>query len=284
MRCVTKLNTDFSFRLFAQITYLASDDDTQHSAAANNMSWDPELTTFLPYEPETLFDDGPEDVLKSYVVNPPFRGPQSGFSHEYFNVHDYQTSPLDSASSAHYGGALSDAIGSWPQRFLHVPTMTSYEWTSGNIYGDHIAPRYNAISYTWGRFDLEYAPDGCNKTVLRKTKSIKIEGTTWTANIPRIDPRHFRVADLQNVIARTLDLCEMKDIELVWLDIACIDQRNGPQKAMEIGRQADIFKGAENVYIWLTRLNTLSLSKVLNCLCDGASKSLHVLPSNLLDK
>ena len=47
----------------------------------------------MPYEPETLFDDGPEDVLKSYLVNPPFHGPQSGFSHEYSDIHDYETPP-----------------------------------------------------------------------------------------------------------------------------------------------------------------------------------------------
>ena len=248
------------------------------------MSWDPGFTTPLPFEPETLFDDGPEDVLKSYLVNPPFRGPQSGFSHEYFDVHNYEASSQHSANPNHRGDALSETIGSWPQRLLHVPTMTSYEWTSGNIYGDHVAPRYNAISYTWGRFDLDYSPDGCNKTIMRRTKSIKIEGTTWAANIPRIDPQHFRVAEFHNIIARTLDLCKSKDVHFVWLDIACIDQRNGPQKAVEIGRQADIFKGAENVFIWLTRLSTSIMKDILNCLHDAASKSLINFPSRLVDE
>ena len=248
------------------------------------MSWNPEIMMpDMPYEPETLFDDSSEDVLESYLFNPPFRGPQSGFSHEYFDVHDYETSSHHSQNSDHAGGAaLDNAIGSWPQRLLHVPTMTSHEWTSGNIYGNHVAPRYNAISYTWGRFDLDYAPDGCNKTILRRTTSIKIEGTAWAANIPRIDPRHFRVHDFQNVIARTLDLCEYKDVEFVWLDIACIDQRNGPQKAAEIGRQADIFKGAENVFIWLTRLSTVRMEEILKCLHDSACMSINIFSSNSL--
>ena len=249
------------------------------------MPWDHDLMmSDMSYEPEAVFEDGPEDVLKSYLVNPPFNGPRSGSSHEYFDVHDYESSPEHSENSNQHGFALPDAIGSWPQRLLHVPTMTSHEWTSGNIYGDHVAPRYNAISYTWGRFDLLYAPDGCNKTVLRRTTSIKIEGTTWAANIPRIDPQHFRVVDFQNVIARSLDLCEPNDVEFVWLDIACIDQRNGPQKAAEIGRQADIFKGAQNVFIWLTRLSTFGMKEILNCLHGGASKSTNILPSKSLNE
>ncbi|KAL8785650.1 MAG: hypothetical protein Q9195_008547 [Heterodermia aff. obscurata] len=237
------------------------------------MSWDPEIMMpDMPHEPETLFDDGPEVVLRSYLVNPPYGGPVSGFSHEYFDVHDYETTPQHSQNPGHHGTPLGNAMGSWPQRLLHAPTMTSHECTPGNVYANHLAPRYNAISYTWGRFDLDYAPQGCNKAVLRKTTSIKVEGTTWASNIPRIDPKHFRVVDFENVIARTLDMCDPKDVEFVWLDIACIDQKDGPQKAAEIGRQADIFKGAQNVFIWLTRLSTCGMKEILHCLHDGASK------------
>ena len=176
------------------------------------------------------------------MVNLPFHGPQSGFSHEYFDIHDYEKPPQHSKNLNRHGGPLSDAIGSWPQRLLHVPTMTFHEWTSGNICGDHVALRHKAISYTWGRFDLDHAPGGYNKTILRRTTSIKIEGTAWAANIPRIDPQHFRVVEFHNLIARTFELCEPKDVEVIWLDITCIDQRNGPQKAAEIGRQEQCWK------------------------------------------
>lgn len=45
-----------------------------------------------------------------------------------------------------------DALGDWPRRLLHVPTMTSFEWAPGNYYGSTQEPSYNATSYTWGRW------------------------------------------------------------------------------------------------------------------------------------
>ena len=251
----------FASYLFAHIVHLTPADGTRHPVAVNTMSWDPEIMMpDMPYEPETLFEDGPEDVLKSYLVNPPFHGPQSGFSHEYFDIHDYEKPPQHSENSNHHGDPLSDAISSWPQRLLHVPTITSHEWTSGSIYGDHVAPRYNAISYTWGRFNLDHAPGGCNKTILRRTTSIKIGGTAWAASIPRIDPHHFRVVEFHNVIARTLELFDPKDVEFVWLDIACIDQRNGPQKAAKIGRQEQCW----TPYSWIPGLPHCGLFRRLS--------------------
>lgn len=237
----------------------------------------------LSHYSEGLFDEGPEYDLKSFLVNTPSYGPRSGFEHDYPNRMDSGTGPQKNELSDKFGGLSSHAIGSWPQRLLHVPTMTSYEWTTGNIYGNHVAPKYNAISYTWGRFDIDLAPGKSDKMTLRKTKSIKIGGIPWAANIPRIDPDHFRVTEFQNVIARTLNLCDSDGIEFVWLDIACIDQRNGPQKAAEIGRQAAIFKGAKNVFIWLTRLDSSGLKEILGCLQDSSGKSVDTLTPESLD-
>jgi hypothetical protein len=41
----------------------------------------------------------------------------------------------------------------WPQRLLHIPTMTSYEKESGDIYCQTQRPDYNILSYTWGRWE-----------------------------------------------------------------------------------------------------------------------------------
>ncbi|KAL0780531.1 hypothetical protein CaCOL14_001866 [Colletotrichum acutatum] len=45
-------------------------------------------------------------------------------------------------------------------------------------------------------------------------------------------------------------------IHHVWLDVACIDQTRGStEMALEVGRQAKIFKGATHTFAWLTTLS-----------------------------
>ncbi|KAF2252745.1 hypothetical protein BU26DRAFT_560101 [Trematosphaeria pertusa] len=63
---------------------------------------------------------------------------------------------------------------------------------------------------------------------------------------------------LRNVIHAAATLCpekEMRPVDFIWLDIACIDQRESePRSAAEVGRQAAIFKGAQTVFIWMTTM------------------------------
>jgi hypothetical protein len=163
-------------------------------------------------------------------------------------------------------------------------------------------PKYNAISYTWGRWQLK---DGEKPHV----KALDVKGTPW--EIPRIDPgKHFSVEQFRQVVLRATDsehLLEVNEIEVsksvgflpppadtrkqldkvdfIWLDVACIDQRFGSNSMEELGRQAKIFKGARSVYIWLSsqkvvELQTLlgelgKLVEKLNCL----SGSHHLLRS-----
>ena len=175
-------------------------------------------------------------------------------------------------------------LGTWPRRLLHVSTLTSCEWAEGNIYKGVKEPRYVAISYTWGRWVLR---PGEKPGV----ESIRIKGVDW--EIPRIDPDRFTAADLEIVLRNITEpnrdaenaykrthqwnqefvVRELYDpdtqtryaseedantppIEFVWLDVACIDQRNyAPfqiRAAQEIGRQFAIFTRATRIYIWLT--------------------------------
>lgn len=136
----------------------------------------------------------------------------------------------------------------WPRRLLHIDTLTSYEWQPGNIYGGHQDPKYNAISYTWGRWQL-------HEDEMPGTSAISVKGTSWS--IPRIDPLHFTAERFAAVIADTADPhpseSETSRVEFLWLDVACIDQTPGSrEKAQEIGRQAKIFQGAAHVFVWLT--------------------------------
>jgi hypothetical protein len=69
----------------------------------------------------------------------------------------------------------------------------------------------------------------------------------------------------------------------VWVDIACIDQEYLPMKMEEIGKQADIFRGAERAFIWLTAHTHESLSATSRTLDEFGDLlvSIEVDASNL---
>ncbi|KAL8785652.1 MAG: hypothetical protein Q9195_008549 [Heterodermia aff. obscurata] len=144
--------------------------------------------------------------------------------------------------------------------------MTSHEWQSGNTYGGITEPAYNAVTYTWGRYELR-------GNAMPHIKPIRIHGLEW--DTPRIDPAHFSVQDFSRLIRTSTTYRSRKvdyrisgyvqgpEIEYLWLDIACIDQVNEKVKLAEIGRQATIFKNAEIVLVWLNRHDTESLAGAL---------------------
>ncbi|KAI1157390.1 hypothetical protein F5B18DRAFT_209409 [Nemania serpens] len=160
-------------------------------------------------------------------------------------------------------------LGSWPRRLLHVPSMTSYEWTPGNNYGGFKEPAYNAITYTWGRWRLE-------DKELSHVPALTISGAPW--QIPRVKPSAFTAANLHDVIRKATkvypqaenprieleDFKQLQPTEFIWLDIACIDQRSYiRQSAAEIGRQAQIFGGARQVFVWLGTINSTTLAQLM---------------------
>lgn len=164
------------------------------------------------------------------------------------------------------------ALGRWPRRLLHVPTMTSYCWQPGNIYGTSKTPEYNTITYTWGRWKLR-TPEK-----LPHVQAVHIKGVEW--EIPRVDPQHFSREDFLAAIQRAVQPVptyaarerandegrprEPEKIEFLWLDIACIDQRpTSPDMAAEVGRQADIFRGAHHAFVWLTTFSGSELVEIL---------------------
>ena len=130
----------------------------------------------------------------------------------------------------------------WPLRLLHIPSMTSRQWQPGNVYGTDTEPGYSILSYTWGRFEVADGP------------RLMIKGIDW--QVPSIDERHFTVADL----SRLLDHVLLKS-EYIWIDIACIDQKREKVKMQEVGRQASIFKGAQQAYVWLNKHEPEALNK-----------------------
>jgi len=140
-----------------------------------------------------------------------------------------------------------DLEDSWPQRLLHIPTMTSQPWQPGNTYGETKTPKYNVLSYTWGRWE--------DKTGLSGAEPLKIEGISW--KIPAIYPDHFTTLQFQAALQAAV---QDHDVDHVWLDVACINQKeHSLEMATEIGRQALIFGRAKKCYVWLNRQDTKQL-------------------------
>jgi Heterokaryon incompatibility protein (HET) len=165
-------------------------------------------------------------------------------------------------------------LGTWPRRLLYIPTLTSYEWEDGNVYGGHRCPKYAAITYTWGRWRIE------DPIAARSAKAlpIKFESKASSWEIPAIEPSHFDVDEFRNIleVARTRipkelqrDKWKWKPPQFAWLDVACIDQTShNPRSDAEIGRQAMIFKGAQIVYAWLAKTDHESLENGLKTLFE----------------
>lgn len=118
--------------------------------------------------------------------------------------------------------------------------MTSFTRGPGNCYGPFKEPKYNAISYTWGRWEL---PGG---------HSLSVHEVSW--KVPAVSPECFTVAEFRNMIRRA-----SRDADFVWIDVACIDQGNNAVKMAEVGRQAQIFSEAANTFVWLHTLGAVSI-------------------------
>jgi hypothetical protein len=145
---------------------------------------------------------------------------------------------------------LEKQLGRWPRRLLHVPSMTSYRWQPGNIYGSTNCPEYNALSYTWGRY--------CETDKSSNIPTIKIDNIDWS--IPKVHKAHFDVQELETVIKMsTVESQGLECTEFLWIDIACIDQGGNVSSDLEIGRQAQIFRNAHRVYIWLGHTSAVRL-------------------------
>lgn len=205
--------------------------------------------------PEANFYEAP-DTLNSHKLNPPQLVPLSQYDHDFAS----DTHGLEQKSEE---GQIQEydrfeGIGDWPRRLLHVPSMTSLEWQPGDKYGDHVRPTYNAVSYTWGRYNLDFYIPGIKKekrNKYRNVRAIEINGVDW--RIPRINPEQFSTDQFLRLLQQTCEAIDgaSEKIDFLWLDVACIDQKHMPQKMAEIGRQAVIFQGAKRAYIWLTAID-----------------------------
>ena len=125
--------------------------------------------------------------------------------------------------------------------------MTSYLREGENTYDGVEAPRYNVMSYTWGRYAAQ-------------EPSLVIHGIDWP--IPGVARSHFTVEAFELAILRAARGHKSPECEWIRLDVACIPQRHEDEsndskklRNEEIGRQVEIFHGACEVFAWLSSLH-----------------------------
>lgn len=150
--------------------------------------------------------------------------------------------------------------------------MTSVQRKDGNLYGSDREPAYNILSYTWGRFQV--AP------------GIPAFAVSWP--IPAIDEQHFSKSSFQKAIVNvSLGRASAEShgssplpVSYVWIDVICIDQGDEKIKAIEIGRQAAIFKNASRAYVWLSKLDQIDLQVSDKFLFDSSDKLSRLSKNN----
>ena len=149
-----------------------------------------------------------------------------------------------------YYALQTSIVPEWPGRLLHVPSMTSIERSEGNMYGEDTEPEYNALSYKWGLFVVDDGP------------RLEVKGINW--RIPAVDQNRFTVRDLQRVL-----LYMTKDVDYVWLDVACVDQGVPSETIAEIKKEPGIFKNAKQAFIWLNGFTPLEFETMMAHFADS---------------
>ncbi|KUJ19178.1 uncharacterized protein LY89DRAFT_479382 [Mollisia scopiformis] len=177
-------------------------------------------------------------------------------------------------SAASAGVAKEEkALGSWPRRLLHVPTLTSYEWQPGIKYGKAVKPAYNILTYTWGRWKLADSPTKERPEV----QGIPVKGIPW--DIPRVHPARFTTQQFLEAIRQATMWWSIPgpdgsrvmepEVEFVWVDVACLDQRKGePTSDSERGRQVAIFSKAIRTFAWIGSIPSLQMERIHSAITD----------------
>ena len=78
-----------------------------------------------------------------------------------------------------------------PRRLIHVPTMASYPWAPGDVYGGHLSPYVHSPVTRMGRWRL-------GEEDYPSVKALPILVVTWV--IPRVHPSHFTVEEFEHPI------------------------------------------------------------------------------------
>jgi hypothetical protein len=144
-----------------------------------------------------------------------------------------------------------ELTGVWPERLLHVDTMTSIRRAARQKYLGIRRPPFTVLSYKWGLWVVKDGP------------RLSITDVQW--EIPAIDPKHFTTAELVNVIQRLA-----LDTDFVWIDVACIDQFIEETTMREILSEPRMFRQALQAFAWIVDFESSFLEKMLNQISAAA--------------
>lgn len=124
--------------------------------------------------------------------------------------------------------------GVWPERLLHVESMTSYKrenLAGGVFYNGVKEPLFSIVSYKWG---LHVLPEG---------PTLEVAGIDWDP--PAIDQKYFttleQLAMLQKIGRHSW---------WVWVDVGCITQLLMDDTLREIIIEPQYFKQASQRFVW----------------------------------
>lgn len=174
-----------------------------------------------------------------------------------------------------YRGQRETTPNAWPQRLLHVQSMTSVGCYEGGSYGGRARPSYNALSYSWGQYRV--LPG--RRRGKRSSQAFHINGLPpgWSSTPVLLS--HYTPADLDRVV----HLCvgeppsalvgAGREQEFLWLDQAGVDQRDVSPRNTELRRQGLIFQKARHSFVWFTRLGRESLTAICNGLPAAAREA-----------
>jgi len=84
-------------------------------------------------------------------------------------------------------------------------------------------PKYSALSYTWGG-QVPECPAFCTGGILSVTK---------------------------NCFAAIIKLRKPQETTTLWIDSICIDQASVAEKNVQVALMSEIYKGADQVVVWL---------------------------------
>ncbi|KAK8073949.1 heterokaryon incompatibility protein-domain-containing protein [Apiospora phragmitis] len=145
--------------------------------------------------------------------------------------------------------------------FFTSPPCVRHERHQGNFYNGLQQPAYNALSYTWGRYEVtrEASFNG-------ERHVLPVSNITWP--IPEIRPDIFTADEFRNAIQSA-----STDTGWLWVDVACIDQKDVLVRDDEIGRQAAIFNNAARSFVWLHITPGEKLQRLVDILFVAESRA-----------
>ena len=135
--------------------------------------------------------------------------------------------------------------GEWPERLLHVPSMTSIKRSHFNHYGSVTQPRFTVLSYKWGLW------------IVKDGSRLEVKGISWET--PAIDRKRWTVVQFQQLIKRMA-----QDTDFVWIDVACINQFLTDSTLREIQKEPQMFRKANQAFVWIVDFDPDVLEQMLN--------------------